>query len=34
MTDTDDAPAGLNLVMLRGRLSRPAELRVLPSGDR
>ncbi|MBA2752442.1 MAG: single-stranded DNA-binding protein [Actinobacteria bacterium] len=26
--------SGLNIVMLRGRLSRPAELRVLPSGDR
>ena len=34
MTDTDEAAAGLNLVLLRGRLSRPAELRLLPSGDR
>jgi single-strand DNA-binding protein len=25
---------GVNVVLLRGRLSRPAELRVLPSGDR
>ncbi|MDQ3679129.1 MAG: single-stranded DNA-binding protein [Actinomycetota bacterium] len=28
------AGAGINLVLLKGRLSRPAELRVLPSGDR
>lgn len=28
------AGTGLNVVMLKGRLSRPAELRVLPSGDR
>ncbi len=30
----DPGDSGLNVVMLRGRLSRPAELRVLPSGDR
>ncbi len=30
----DQHDVGLNVVMLRGRLSRPAELRVLPSGDR
>ena len=33
-TDRDRTESGLNVVMLRGRLSRPAELRVLPSGDR
>jgi single-strand DNA-binding protein len=33
-TAADHHDAGLNVVMLRGRLSRPAELRVLPSGDR
>ena len=33
-TDADQQDVGLNVVMLRGRLSRPAELRVLPSGDR
>ena len=33
-TDHDKTESGLNVVMLRGRLSRPAELRVLPSGDR
>ncbi len=33
-TDYEKADPGLNIVMLRGRLSRPAELRVLPSGDR
>lgn len=32
--DPDDAGPGLNVVLLRGRLSRPAALRVLPSGDR
>jgi len=30
----DKTGTGLNVVILRGRLSRPAELRVLPSGDR
>lgn len=30
----DRAGPGMNLVLLKGRLSRPAELRVLPSGDR
>ncbi len=34
VTDAHRHDAGLNVVMLRGRLSRPAELRVLPSGDR
>ena len=33
-TKADHHEPGLNVVMLRGRLSRPAELRVLPSGDR
>ncbi len=33
-TEPEQDDAGLNMVMLRGRLSRPAELRVLPSGDR
>ena len=32
--DHEKVDSGLNIVMLRGRLSRPAELRVLPSGDR
>jgi len=32
--DDEKVDSGLNIVMLRGRLSRPAELRVLPSGDR
>jgi len=32
--DDEKVHSGLNIVMLRGRLSRPAELRVLPSGDR
>ncbi|MDQ3570197.1 MAG: single-stranded DNA-binding protein [Actinomycetota bacterium] len=30
----DRAGPGMNVVLLKGRLSRPAELRVLPSGDR
>ena len=30
----DATTAGLNVVVVRGRLTRPAELRVLPSGDR
>ncbi len=33
-TGPDQADPGLNVVMIRGRLSRPAELRILPSGDR
>ncbi len=33
-TDPEQGESGLNIAMLRGRLSRPAELRVLPSGDR
>ena len=30
---TTPIPAGINLTVLVGRLSRPPELRVLPSGD-